>query len=323
MILKVIGSSPVTYLIIDFYKLIVKNKKKKTKEISNIRILSLYFFRFYYNYDYYNFNRKKTQEIQEIYLKKNKDNLHHNKINTNINNSSIYLYNIYEDFFLLLLKVIFTIQTSSINYHNKNKLGGVVLIGSTSTSNFYYLFLSRYILNLSSLSSLKYRNNLYKKNFYINIKVNFKNFNCKLNVFKDGYNSNNTNQSIFISYGVSLKRFNILQKSFRRSKKFYSIFLNSLREKLFKSKILLFKDYKGLDSINFTNVNVFVLGCFYSNVFIKSFLLLINELVHKPNVSNFNFFIKPNFRNSNNIFKKVKAIKKRIKKKLIKKYYKS
>lgn len=321
MILKVIGSSPVTYLIIDFYKLIIKNKKKKTQEISNIKVLSLYFFRFYYNYDYYNLNRKKTQEIQEIYLKKNKDNLHNNNID--INKSSIHLYNIYEDFFLLLLKIIFTTQTSPINYHNKNKLGEVVLIDSTSTFNFYYLFLSRCILNLSSLSSLKYNNNLYKKNLYINIKVNFKNFNCKLNILKDENKFNNTNQSIFISYGVSLRRFNILQKSFRRSKKFYSIFLNNLREKLLKSKILLFKEYKGLDSIKFTNVNVFVLGCFYSNVFIKSFLLLINELVYKSNVSNFNFFIKPNFRNSNNIFKKVKAIKKRIKKKLIKKYYKS
>ena len=316
MILKVIGSSPVTYLIVDFYKLVTINKNKKTKEINNIKVISLYFLRFYGNLNFFNFNNKRTQETNS---KKNK-NIFNRDNNISSTSDRIYFYNVCENFFLLLLNFIFTIQTTLI-INNRNKLRGVVLTSSLFSFNFYYLFLSKCILNYTN-------NNLYKKNSYINIKVNFKNFNCKVSLFSDSYNNSTLNnstldQSIFVSYGTSLKKFNILQKSLRRSKKFYSIFLNNLRDILLRSKILFLKDYSKSNQINSVNINIFVSGCFYSNNFIKSFSLLINEIINKSNDKNFNFFFKPNFRNSSNIYKKVKAIKKRIKKKLINKYYKS
>jgi hypothetical protein len=166
---------------------------------------------------------------------------------------------------------------------------------------------------LSTLSTL----NLILKNQElkrINVTINSVNLNHKINFSTNLYIQSGGHS--FFSLGSTLVKFNILQKSFRRNKKYVNILINSLRTKLNWLASSVVKSKKVIK----TKFYLSIYGPNQSFIILKDLSLFIDIF---DNQSGSFVYIKPLVKNSNNYFKKVKAIKKRIKKKLIKKFYKN
>jgi hypothetical protein len=148
----------------------------------------------------------------------------------------------------------------------------------------------------------------------INIVINSINLNHKINLLT---NLNlGSEKSLFFSLGSTLIRFNILQKSFRRNKKYINLLMSSFKTKLNLIISQIVRSKKNLK----TKVYLSIYGPNQSFIVLKDLSVLIDNF---NNQLGSYIFIRPLIKNSNNYFKKVKAIKKRIKKKLIKKFYKN
>jgi len=219
-------------------------------------------------------------------------------------------------------------KETSLNHSTNN---GVINSNLQQFYNLYYL----HHISLNSVYNLNSKSKRFKDDLLIDLIINFKNSNCKINMLRDKGSDKYLGRipehslvsSYFLSYGIILKKLNLLQKSLRRSKKYYSLLVNNFKNifnTVFTSRHL--KSYE-LKNINKVNLNISIIGHLYLNRFTQSLILSINDVLksHKlDRIDNkFGVFLIPNYKNSNNTFKKIKAIKKRIKKKLIKKYYKS
>ncbi len=174
------------------------------------------------------------------------------------------------------------------------------------------VFLPASILDISELYEINTKlfwiriNNIrvFKNYTPINLNINSSNNNVKINI-------NNNKNSMYISYGMILIKFNLLIKSLRRSKKYISILVNH-----FKS---VFENIKKNEEKN-TKTSLLIR--------IKGFQLvasnlLIREVLNDRLDLGSKIFFKTSIKNSIKFFKKIKAIKKRIRKKLIKKLYKN
>jgi len=140
------------------------------------------------------------------------------------------------------------------------------------------------------------------------------NLNYKINIATNIYL--NKERCYFISLGSTIARFNILQKSLRRNKKYVSLLMNSIKSLLNNSIYFTIGGKKNLN----TKVFLFINGPNQLFYLLKDLSTYINNY---SNQCNNYIYINPLIKNSNNYFKRIKAIKKRIKKKLIKKFYKN
>jgi hypothetical protein len=148
----------------------------------------------------------------------------------------------------------------------------------------------------------------------IDIVINSINLNHKINLLTSL--NLGSEKGLFFSLGSTLIRFNILQKSFRRNKKYVNLLMSSFKIKLNLLISQIVRNKKNLK----TKIYLSIYGPNQSFIILKDLSVLIDNF---NNELGSYIFIKPLIKNSNNYFKRVKAIKKRIKKKLIKKFYKN
>ena len=130
-----------------------------------------------------------------------------------------------------------------------------------------------------------------KNNYYISL--NKKKNHYHISIIK------NNNLHSYVSVGTMLQFFNLDKKYLRRSKKGFTIFINTFR--------------KFFNKVNFENVN------FSINFIDFNFLLVKKNIFKKTPLNNF-FLFKLNLPHNIFKYKKHKNIKKRLKKKFLKRY---